>query len=101
MKCGEITSHRLSLSTNCVSKSRAILATTILGDAVAVGSALAPGKRAVTVMECVPAEEVVMLPKSPFLSFIEESSSSEPAVETALLPETVVLAVLATALIEA
>ena len=43
----------------------------------------------------VPAEEVVILPKSPLCSCIEESNSLAPAVVTALVPLTDVLRALA------
>ena len=42
-----------------------------------------------------------MFPKSPFFSFMLVNNSSEPAVDTALVPFTVELAELATALLDA
>ena len=72
---------------------RAILAITCKGEAVAVGCAVAPPKRGTRGIECDPAELVVMFPKLPLFSFMLESSSSVPAVDTATVPFTVALTV--------
>ena len=60
----------------------------IAGETVAVVSAVAPGRRAATGIEWSPAEVVVMLPNEDLISYIEDNSSSEPAVDTAFVPFT-------------
>ena len=59
-----------------------------IGVTAAVETAVAPGAKFATGIEWSPADQVVMLAKELLINFIEERSSSVPAVETATEPLT-------------